>query len=360
MRNPVIIVGEEIGQGAESRVYRVEEVQPRERNAYRHHHRHGEPRDIYHVLKVPGPQGAWQVNTLEFRLKCIEALLRAKRPHIPTTIVEQPTIILPGTKGKKDQIIQPDMAQMSPLIPNFANLNLEYDHFFNPALQEQLIGLAKDAERIAREEQIGLDPYGAEIMTDFVAGVRQKVLKIMARIGEDRAPDYVMNLIRSEITGVRGQMRNLLVGDRSMVLTGADASYYPEYGGGKSPITVLEPGIITLSDIGMHDLSDLRFDDEIQGKGVQKALNLAKIPPSRSVTIPLQYLMWGTMIKLLIQANPELAKRPDLPFTKEPTMTRQIVRDLYNKFGADFLVNFMTPEFEEALRQRKGKGNLPS
>jgi|GEM_PF-2629831 len=344
MEKPIIIVDKRLGSGAENICYRVQEIHPRHGQGYRHMRRPTEHRKVRHVVKVPGPQSIWQVNTAEFRDKCIQALRQAEIDHIPTTVLRRPTIVLQKDGEEKDELFQPEIALMSPLVEDFGDLTLKYHHLFDPAIQEQLISLAREAERIVREDGIGIDPYGGEIVMDFVEGMREEIFRILERLAEGRTPEYVRELIRSRITGVQGQMRNILVGRSNMTLTGDDASYYEEYGG-EGPIKILEPGKICLTDIGMHDLTNISFSDTTQGRGIRKVLNLLKKEPAKSITVPMQYMMWGTLIELLIQANPELAKRDDLPFTKEPRLDHQIKRDLY-RLASRGVVKFMSPKFE--------------
>lgn len=348
MKNPVIIAGEELGGGAESLCYRVEAIHCNHDGT--HYSRKDQPPGSPdHVIKIPRPvKGAWQVNTRPFREKCARVLRDEEINHIPIAIVEDPTIILqkPEEKTGPAQVSQPRIAQLAPLIPDFDDLTFQYKHLFDPAIQEQLIELAKKAERIIGRDHIGIDPYGAEIMSDLFSGIKEEAFEILYRLMPKEVPEYIRGLIRSRITGVQGRMRNVLVGQDTFAIEGEAINLYKNYSRDESGrIVILQHGKLCLTDIGMHDLSATRLDDDILGITRKGVGNTLKKEPVKVITVPMNRLMWSTLIELLIHANPELAKRKDLPFTREKGIGQQIVRDTYRAIARQ-MVRFMTPKFE--------------
>ena len=350
MRNTLVKADKVMGHGAENEVLWVSEIQPAEPGLPRHIRQPGEAGQ---VLKYPLPiQGAWQTNTLEAKQYGIDGMHEIETGHIPTALLDKPTILLYENPNERPRRIEPELALMSPKIQDFDKLVLDFEDLFDTNIQEQLIQLAKDAEKMAIERHIGLDPYGGDIVGDFVAGMKDQAFKIMANAGQNRLPAYVEELFRSQARGVPGSMRNVLLGDVDIIITGPDTEYYPDYiKDGK--VLVLKGKKIALTDAGYHDMSPVTHNNDIQGKGLARVWNMAKKPYVQSVTFPMQHLTWGTLMEILIQINPEIANRTDLPFKRELGIRDSVKRDIYKTLSRE-VVRFMLPKFNEHHRRRTG------
>lgn len=358
MKGPIIEVGERLGEGAESFCHIVNGMY--RWDGYPNYERSDDPDAPQHVVKIPRlVRGAWQLNTEQFRRQCIQILIDAGIRHIPTTVIKDPKLVYSdGIKNANPLGYEPDMVQISPRIKNFGELTFGYQHLSDPKIQEQLFELAKKADEITKKHHIGLDPYGGEIVKDFMDGIQEEIFWIINTFTDVTGPEFVRQLIKTRLVGVKGQMRNILVGQERVVLPSESSVYYPEHV--KAGLTtIIEPRELTLSDIGAHAMSKDVISDENLGEGVWRIFNAMKRLPVQIVTDPMQRLTWGTLRELLARANPELAEREKRFFNKrEDSFPDQISRATYYKLSKA-VVDFMVPRYErheEYLRSLRAEG----
>lgn len=317
-----------IGMGGEHRVYQTT--------------------DGLHVIKVAAPvTGQWQTQGEDFMLASDKALEREHVRRLPSAILINPTIIRkrsPETliKGKaKDIPMTPDEAQMFPRLDGYEELTLRWPQLKDPFIQEQIIQLGKQAERIFKKDKFGMDPLGFAALTDNIEGAIKNILQLI----HNRIPatqESVRALINLGLDGVPGQMRNVLVAEDDKFIEGDAAKPYT---GSTDRIQILEKGKIYLADTGVHDLRQPHPLNIIQSVRDEGIVNVLRRIPAQQLTFPLHYIMWGAVIELLLRANPSLRDRHDLPFIHDHSITGQIKRNVARQVSG-LLADMMIPQFE--------------
>jgi len=295
--------------------------------------------DGLHVIKVTAPvTGHWQTQGEDFVIKSEHALERERVHRLPSAILINPTLI--RERNGKDGILQPDVAQMFPRVDRYDMMTLRWPQLKDPRIQEKIIDLCKKAERIFETDKLGMDPLGVAALGDNLEGFVKIVLEAICK---NQDPNSVQALVRANLRGVKGHMRNILVAEKDEFLEGEAIEPYT---GSTQRTQILKKGEIYLADTGMHDLRrtyPTSFLKAIREEGFRNVLR--KIP-AQQLTFPLHYIMWASMIELLIKANPEIAKRPDLPFTHDRNLLEQAKRDTARAVSR-VLVNMMVPQFEK-------------
>jgi len=294
-------------------------------------------KDGNHVIKVTGPIGHWQTQGEDFVLKSEQALERENVNRLPSAILINPTLI--RERPGKDGILQPNIAQMFPRLDRYDMLTLRWPQLKDPAIQEKIIDLCKRAERIFEQDKFGIDPLGMGALVDNLEGLVKTILESLCK---NENPNSIQALIRESLHGVKGHMRNVLVAEKDEYLEGEKALPYT---GSQERVQILKKGEIYLADTGMHDLRKthpIKFWPTIKEQGL---VNVLRKIPAQQLTFPVHYLMWASMIELLIKANPNLAKRPDLPFIYNKGVIEQIKRNSARAVSR-VLVDMMVPQFE--------------
>ena len=302
--------------------------------------------DGHNVIKVRRALAAWQTEGEDFLIASEEAMEREGVPRLPSAILVHPNIIVKNEKDpafpKKDGIIRPDVAQMFPKIKEYDSLTLRWPQLKDPQIQAQLLELCRKAENIFKTDKFGVDPIGLAALGDSLQGLGKTILEMILK-KMPKSPELVKEWVRMRIeAGIPGQMRNILVPREDKFLEGDAARPYT--GSGKK-VQVLKKGSIILADTGVHDLRPTTPPQIIPAIREAGLGNVLRRIPVQQLTFPAHYLMWASMVELLVHANPELEKNPDLPFTTSATLLEQTQRDIARSVSRA-LVKMMVPQFE--------------
>ncbi len=269
-----IQLGERIGRGAENICFEMEKPE-----AYL-------PRE---VIKIGHLMGEWQTRAATYPHYCMGVFEMYEVPHVPTAIIKKPILL------RENERIIPPIAFRSPHIEGIDDITVKHKDLLDAKIREQILDIAEKAERIYKQEGLGLDPYGGEILKDVISAIKYE---IFTTFGLEAEP-------------IEGQMRNLIIGQEDFILGGEAAKPYYLNPKNTHDIEVTKKGKVSFTDIGMHDLRP-----PIKDRTMIKRILV------QQVTIPLSNLMWGSLMDILISEDPDIAKRDNLPFKEEGQIPR--------------------------------------
>jgi len=247
-RDTTLGIGDMLGKGAESRCYE-HELDP-------------DTEKIITAIKAPRKSSYfWQTVTKKHLQKCIDTAKKYGIKILPTEIIEE--VILFPTKGRpfkaKLAIIVKYVENIDQCVLTFKELT---DPEKGPSLLRQLMEIAEKMYYIRKDEDLGLDPVGAKMISEGV----KAIIKAVILQATHQTPELVRKVISQMFATYKGEVNNVIVD---------------------------EHGELVLMDTGMHDFSP-------EGK-LQMVTNLAN-----------RY-QHTTLIEIIYQANKMLPKDKQIP-----------------------------------------------
>jgi len=220
------------------------------------------------VIKIPNWFGrVWQTLTRAYLERCLNSLQRNNIRAVDIKIHED-KIIKDPIKGTRKKV---KLSLETPLIPDFENKKITYgdltDPETGPEILKQLVNYMHAANDAREKERIGYDPLGGELLKDILKGIPQISLLILSYPW----PNFIKNWLHKRISGVQGQIRNLIYDQDQIVCI----------------------------DIGMHDFSK-KYLDGYSGK-------------FQEFTKILHFTAFSAMRLLISTANQKLPPEKQIP-----------------------------------------------
>ena len=244
------------------------------------------------VVKIPHIKGMlWSTQGEMFVHKGLIAMDRNedRMKRFEVTIKRDQTYILPDGTAK--------FVPLSTETPYFEGLDdktVRYKHLQNTESIRAAMKYLEGGKEMYDEGQLGLDPYGAESMTDIMKGMGQTAALFIAKF----APGIISTQIESRVKGIEGRARNIM----------------------REP----DEGVFTQTDHGFTDLSRT-------GK-IKFAME------------PINYLMNASFKELVLAANRRLPKDEQVPEAEIEAIEIHAPEE-YRRIAKIFM-SFMTPLFE--------------
>ena len=213
---------------------------------------------VYKVTHILGD--IWTNTKLKYIKKSLEALEEKEVNCIQAEILEKVYLTINEEKPKlttriirsirnlvfkaigKDPTLKENVIK-TPYIENIDQLTITFENFIDkekgPDTIREAIKMLKQADSLYREDNLGLDPYGGEILLRIVEGYMKT---IMLKIS-DKLPDFIQEFIQSKIKGIKGEMKNFIWQEEE------------ETEEEKPEKNIYKKLVFMLIDIGLHDFS---------------------------------------------------------------------------------------------------------
>lgn len=207
---PLIGIGPILGKGAEVRCYEYE--------------LHPETERIITAIKVPRKSSFfWQTVTRKHLQRCIDVAKKYGIKILPTEIIGE-VILIP----EKGEPFSAPLATVVKYVENIDQCVLTFKELTDPEkgpdLLRQLMDMAESMYYIRKDEDMGLDPVGAKMITESLKGL----MKAIILQATDQTPELVRNVIHKMFATYKGDVNNVIID---------------------------EEGDLVLMDTGMHDFS---------------------------------------------------------------------------------------------------------
>ncbi len=166
------------------------------------------------IIKIPNWFGKlWQTQGKAFLEKCLNALRKHEINTIQTDIRENIRAAFPNGKEKN----HPTIIE-SPFIEDIDEYKIIYsdviDEQLGPIIREKLAELIHKADELYRNDELGLDLLGGDAAQDLMKAWYQNIkLKIAKYL-----PQFVREKIENRTDGIRGEIRNLIMKDKEIIL----------------------------------------------------------------------------------------------------------------------------------------------
>ncbi|MBD3330511.1 hypothetical protein GF354_03190 [Candidatus Peregrinibacteria bacterium] len=288
-----------LGRGAEGGVYLVE----------------GEQK----VVKVDegwrislGPITAhikWQTNWDEHYPKCMEAYASSLIPIIKSELKK-------GFLGllSDGEYVKGGVSLEIPFVEDIESLKLRYrdlrDPEIGPKIIRELYEFVIKADTLYREKELGLDPYGGEIVADVAKALKEVILRKV----EEIMPTLIKMKIQRDVFVLEGIVRNVIILDENT----------RDFMENISDDEVL----LGFVDLGMHDYSK---------KGKWK-----------SATRLVHHLMLGSLGEILIRCNDLCEGQKPLSDEELVLLKKAFNGNTMHKRFINALVNLFLPLLEES------------
>jgi len=172
------------------------------------------------IIKVPNWFGKlWQTQGKAFLEKCLNALRKHEINTIQTDIRENIRLAFPpkGETKSHQTIIEPTIIE-SPFIEDIDEYKIIYsdviDEQLGPIIREKLAELIHKADEIYSNDELGLDLLGGDAAQDLMKAWYQTIkLKIAKYL-----PQFIREKIENRTDGIRGEIRNLIMKDKEIIL----------------------------------------------------------------------------------------------------------------------------------------------